>query len=33
MPLLDLQTQRIDVADGIATITLRGPEKLNAFTP
>ncbi len=33
MLLLALQTLRIDVAGGIATITLRGPDKLDAFTP
>ncbi len=32
MPLLDLQTLHDDVADGIATITLQRPEKLDAFT-
>ena len=29
----DLQTLRYDLADGIATITLHRPDKLNAFTP
>ncbi len=33
MPLLALQTLRIDVADGIATITLNRIDKLDAFTP
>ena len=32
MPLTDLQTLRYDAADGIATITLDRPDKLNAFT-
>lgn len=32
MSLSDLQTVRYDVADGIATLTLNRPDKLNAFT-
>jgi enoyl-CoA hydratase/carnithine racemase len=32
MALPELQTIRCDVADGIATITLNRPDKLNAFT-
>lgn len=33
MPLPDLQTLSYALADGIATVTLNRPEKLNAFTP
>ena len=32
MSLSDLQTVRYDVAEGIATLTLNRPDKLNAFT-
>ncbi|MBN8509330.1 MAG: crotonase/enoyl-CoA hydratase family protein [Burkholderiales bacterium] len=32
MALPDMQTIRCDVADGVATITLNRPDKLNAFT-
>ena len=32
MALNDLQTLRYEVSEGIATITLHRPEKLNAFT-
>jgi enoyl-CoA hydratase/carnithine racemase len=32
-PMSDLQTLSYAVADGIATVTLNRPDKLNAFTP
>ncbi len=32
MPLPDLQTLLYDVSDGVATVTLNRPDKLNAFT-
>ena len=32
MPTLDFQTLRYDVAEGVATVTLNRPDKLNAFT-
>ena len=33
MPMSDLQTVQYTVDEGIATITLNRPEKMNAFTP
>ena len=33
MPLPALQTLLYQVEDGIATVTLNRPEKMNAFTP
>lgn len=33
MPSPDFQTLRLDVADGVAVLTLNRPERLNAFTP